>query len=336
MLLRSALTATAVLLAAFVGSGAHAQSAPVLYGLADASVARVKPLGGDGRWQLDSGSMTRSYIGFRATEDLGGGLRAVLKLESYVRTDTGEAGRSRGDAFWSRGANVGLSGAFGTTVLGRTVTPLYLATINYNPFGESLGFSPSARQWFGGAVIGDESWNNSVAYTNEGTGAPLLVNFAVNLLEDTPGQGRNVGLSAAYTSGPFSVVLVGERIKNSPLPLPAGFSSQKAYQIGATYDFKFARLYAQLGRLSTNAPLQPRAMLLQLGASVPLGNGLILVAYGRSQQRTTYSQITDHTTSLGYDYFLSKHTDIYLAALYEKSFNVSAGHAIAGGVRMRF
>ena len=90
--------ATAALAA---GSAARAQTA-VLYGLLDASGAHVKPVGGVSHWHLDNGDLQRTFIGFRGAEDLGGGLRAVFKLESYVRLDTGTVGRSDGDGFFSR------------------------------------------------------------------------------------------------------------------------------------------------------------------------------------------------------------------------------------------
>ncbi|MEO8081942.1 MAG: porin [Caldimonas sp.] len=339
-MLRSCLVAAVASLLCAAGFDAGAQNAPTLYGLLDASASRIRPLGGgDNRWQLDSGSMSGSFIGFRGSDDLGGGLRAVYRLESYVRVDTGSSGRNATDAFFSHDANVGLSGAFGTTVIGRNVTPLYLATIAYNPFGESFGFSPSTRQWYAGAVLGDRSWSNSLAYTNNATDAPLRLRLAANFLEDAPGSGRNVGGSAAYASGPFSVVLAGERIKNSPLPLPAGFRSQTAYMLGGTYDFGIVRVYAQAGRVRTHASVagsDSRTTLGQIGATLPLGNGVVLVAYGRSRMQTSLSRVTDEQASLGYDYFLSKNTDIYLAGLYEKTYQLSSGNAIAGGVRLRF
>ena len=45
---------------------------------------------------------------------------------------------------------------------------------------------------------------------------------------------------------------------------------------------------------------------------------------------------TNQIMSIGYDYFLSKSTDIYVAALYEKLSFVSSGNSIAGGVRVKF
>jgi predicted porin len=337
---RAALVAS---VACLCSAGAAAQNA-TLYGLLDASGSHVRDVGSDhSRWQLDSGNMQYSFLGFRGSEDLGGGLRAVFRLESYVSVDSGSAGRSATatDPFWAREASVGLSGAFGTTVLGRTESPLYRATANFNPFGESPLFSPSARQYFGarGAVIGDSRWNNSISYANNTSDAPLRINFGANLPEDqagVPGHQKNYGLSIAYITGPFAVVAAGEKIQNSAFAMPAGFDRQMAYQIGATYDFSFVRVYGQVGRVKTEADVDVQTILYQLGGAVPLGNSLILFAYGSSHIKTSVRAVTDKIGSIGYDYFLSKNTDVYVAAMFERLSFTSSGNAVAGGVRMRF
>jgi predicted porin len=330
----AAALATAATLASFE---APAQNL-VLYGLLDASASRSRPPGGDYRWQLDSGNMSRTYLGFRGNEDLGGGVRAVFRLESYFGIDTGMVGSRSGDAFFGRDANVGLSGAFGTTVLGRNVSPLYLTTITFNPFGESYGFSPSTRHYFGGAMVADRSWNNSVAYTNNPRD-PLRVHIVANAREVNDGvldNGHNYGISGSYLSGPFAVALAWEKIQNSALPVPTGFDQQIAIQASATYDFKLVRVYGQLGRIKTDAAVNTHTVIWQIGAAAPVGSGLILASYGASEAKTDSSQITDRIYSLGYDYFFSKNTDIYLAATYEKTYQTSSGNGVAGGVRFRF
>lgn len=330
----------AAAVALLCSAGAGAQTA-VVYGLLDASGARVKPIGGQSQYELDSGNLTRSFLGIRGSEDLGGGLRAVFRLETYVRVDSGAAGRFTGDAFWGRESSVGLSGAFGTSVLGRNASPLYLQTTAFNPFGEGFGFSPATRQYFGttGAMLSDTRWNNSISYTNNTTDAPLRVHFAANLPEEaarTPPPGRNFGTSVAYITGPFAVSFAVERIENTPLAIPAGFHRQTALQLGATYDFKFVRVYGQAGRVKTDADLDEKTTLYQLGAAVPISTGLILASYGQSHKSSRIMGATDRTVSLGYDYFLSKSTDIYVAALHEKMSFVSSGNSLAGGVRVRF
>jgi len=335
--IRIALVAAA---ASLCSLGVAAQNA-VLYGLIDASGSRSKEPGGSYRWQLDSGNLQRSFIGFRGSEDLGGGLRAVFRLESYLRVDTGSAGRNDTDPFWAREASVGLSGAFGTTVLGRTVTPLYLGTINFNPFGESPGFSPSTRQYFGsrGVVLGDTHWNNSLSYNNNPSDTPLRINVAANVPEEpagAPGSGHNYGGRVAYIRGPFAVTLAGQRVSNTPQATPSGFDHQDTVQLGATYDFTLVRVYGQVGRVKTNADLDEQTILYQIGLAVPIGNSLVLASYGNAHRKSSMLATTDRTGSIGYDYFLSKNTDIYVAAMLETLTFVSSGATFAGGVRMRF
>jgi len=337
-MLRSLLAAALATAAALGSLDARAQN-NVIYGLIDASGSYSRPPGGDYRWQLDSGNMSRTFLGFRGSEDLGGGIRAVFRLESYFAIDSGATGGYGGNAFWGRDANVGLSGAFGTTVLGRNVTPLFLTTITFNPFGESFGFSPSTRQYFGGAIVGDRSWNNSVAYLNNPRDK-LRVHIVANARETgSSGEvenGHNYGASVSYLSGPFAMALAWEKIQNSALPVPAGFDNQSVTQLSATYDFKLVRLYGQLGRIRTDATINTKHTLFQIGAAAPVGQALILVAYGNAQAKTEFSQITDRTYSLAYDYFVSKNIDIYVAAMHEKTFQLSSGNSIAGGVRLRF
>ena len=340
---RSLLVTVLAVVAAVSGLEVHAQSA-VMYGIADASAGRTKPVGGDSQWRLNSGDMTQSFLGLRGAEDLGGGMQAVWKLESYVNLDTGTDGRYKNDLFWSREAYVGLSGDFGTTVLGRNVTPLYNATVSFNPFGESNVFSPSARHYFGnsgvgGAILGDRTWSNSIAYNNSATRSPFRIAVIGNAEEQSPGSrstGRNYGGSIAYITGPFAATIAVEHIKNSDLFLPAGFDRQTAYQAGATYDFKFVRLYGQIGRVKTESDVDTTVVLYQLGAAIPFGSSLVLLSYGSAQTKTPFSQTTDRIGSVGYDYFLSKHTDVYVAASYETTYKLSSGNSVATGVRVRF
>ena len=336
-MMRSICASALVAGALFGARGAAAQTA-VLYGLLDASGSYIKPVGSDDHLlHLTDGNMQKSFIGLRGSEDLGGGLRAVYRLESYLRVDVGAAGRDFSDGFWAREASAGLSGSFGTTVLGRTPSPLWLAITSFNPFGESFGFSPTVRQYFGGAMLGDTRWDNSIWYTNNPRD-PLRVVFSANADETTPGDsnGHNLGLSISYVTGPFAATIVGETIRNSSQPLPPGFDRQTVVHGAATYDFQFVRVYGQAGQIKTEATEDTRTTSYQIGMAVPIGTGLILVAYGRQHISTPSISTTDRTTSIGYDYFLSKRTDIYIAAMYEKLSDASSGNSFAGGVRFKF
>jgi predicted porin len=62
-------------------------------------------------------SSNSSNIGFRGTEDLGNGLKAIFQCESSARVDNG------GDGFCTRNTHVGLSGNWGTIFYGQWDTP---------------------------------------------------------------------------------------------------------------------------------------------------------------------------------------------------------------------
>lgn len=83
-----ALAAIATLSAA---GAASAQSSVTVYGRMDASVGSNR-VNGVSTTQVFSGNLTTSRIGFRGTEDLGGGLKANFQLESALTVDDGTAG----------------------------------------------------------------------------------------------------------------------------------------------------------------------------------------------------------------------------------------------------
>ncbi|HDR8923048.1 TPA: porin, partial [Burkholderia vietnamiensis] len=118
-----------------LSAGAHAQSSVSLYGLIDTGIVYVNNAGGHSNW-LQSGSSTQNTVfGLKGTEDLGGGLHALFRLEQGFNLNNGSeafAGSMFGSQAW-----VGLEHErYGTLTLGRqfdvfndTVGPL---TSGYN------------------------------------------------------------------------------------------------------------------------------------------------------------------------------------------------------------
>jgi predicted porin len=336
------LAPTLALLAAFVASGAAAQSglpAPTIYGVLDASAGRFQEPGQRYVLGLSSGSMTQSYLGIRGGDDLGGGLSARFGLETYVGVDTGTAGRTATDAFWGRTAYVGLKGTFGTSLVGRLPNPLYTTTRLFNPFDESAAFSPAIRQWFGGTILGDSRWNNSVGYASpepEGSGWNWLVQYNAN--DGLPAStGHNVGGTLFYRSGPFLAAGTYERIRNGSTVVPAGFDHQTVVQLNASYELKWLRIYGQGGAVKTSAATSVHSHLYQLGGASPIGLGFLLVSYGHATTEPSgLPSSLRRTLSIGYDYFLSKNTDIYALAMNERVTGMSSANSLATGLRLRF
>jgi predicted porin len=103
-----------------------------------------------------------SNIGFRAAEDLGGGLRAFAQVESAVNFDNGT-----NSGFWgSRNSAVGLaSGAYGQFLLGQWDSPYKFSTLRFDPTGDTgiaaytgiLGGTGSVTAGQGGSTFAERA-----------------------------------------------------------------------------------------------------------------------------------------------------------------------------------
>ena len=316
----------------------QAQSSVIAYGLLDMSAGSFEPSGGPRVWRAENGGMTTSFFGVRGNEDLGGGLSARFALNSFLRADTGAAGRFDGDAFWARDAYVGLSGAFGTSLLGRNTTPLFVSTLLFNAFGDSYAFSPSIRQLFTPQLLpfyGDTGWNNSLSYSSNERGG-ISVQLMGNLGEGAPNAaGKNYSWGMRYFNGPLGASFTWQKARNGVFGVPDGFSAQTTWQLGLSYDLGLAKLFGQYAEVDTNATLDTRSKLWSIGATVPLGGGKVLAQYGRTDTDLAGEPSVD-TLSLGYDYELSKRTDVYGVYMNEKVSALSRGDTLAAGIRLRF
>lgn len=318
---------------------AWAQASVNVYGLLDMSVGQFQAAGAQKVWKADSGNMSTSYLGFKGSEDLGGGLRARFAIEHFIRLDHGAAGRFNGDAFWARSAYVGLQGTFGTTVLGRNTTPLFVSTLIFNALGDSFGFSPAIRQLFTPSLLpffGDTAWNNSLAYASP-TYNGWSVNVIGNVSEGAPGaNGRNIGGNVLYFNGPLSASAAAQQVKNGAFGTPPGWVDQETFQLGASYDLKAAKLFGQYTNVKTKATANSKTTIYGFGASVPVTElGRVIVQFNRAEAIDTATR-TETTMSVAYSVLLSKNTELYAVAMTDRVTGLTTGTTLATGMRLRF
>ncbi|HMQ17464.1 MAG TPA: porin, partial [Phycisphaerae bacterium] len=115
---RSVIVAALAVLAA----GSAAAQSVNIYGRLNATVERQKPANGDSQTVLQNNA---SRIGFKGSEDLGGGLTAGFQIEHGFNVDTG--GQSQG-AFWARQSEVFLgSRSLGVLRMGNFTSEAYYA-----------------------------------------------------------------------------------------------------------------------------------------------------------------------------------------------------------------
>jgi predicted porin len=348
------LLATAVS-AVIAAAPAHAQSSVTVTGLADAFVGSIRMAGAPGRVdQVGSGGLTTSWFGMRGVEDLGGGLAATFALTSFMRTDTGASGRFDGDPFFARDANVGLTGSLGSFRLGRATAPNFLPTILTNPFGDSFTFSPlvlhanvNTAAWSYRTSPSDTGWGNQVLYTTPNVGgltATLQYQFGEQLNTTGNDSKKNVGLSVLYFNGPWSATAYYERDQvsnpgnSSPLTtVVAGVAvpeTKKDWMVGGSYNPGFAKFFITYGGAKTEIA-DYDAKTTSLGVTVPVGAGSIMAAIARTKVEGSYEG-SRTTGSVGYDYFLSKRTDLYAVLMQDRITDRSHGNSFGLGMRHRF
>jgi predicted porin len=228
----AALASTAQAQTAAAPAPAAAPTSTVqVYGLMDMYVERrtnMSPDGGD-RWLVNSGGMNTSRLGFRGTEDLGAGLKALFQLEAEVVMDTGASG----SAFWGRQAWVGLEGGFGRLIAGRSYSSTYDFIIAFDPLGYAPNYSwATSAGAAGGGATGGARKDGMV------TGVSNMLKYRIGLgpvtlgamLAAGEGNGSKVyGLAANYAAGPLALAATWEQVE----AVPAG-DETTAVHVGAT------------------------------------------------------------------------------------------------------
>jgi predicted porin len=325
--------------------GAQAQSNVQVMGLADAYVGSMR-MAGDAvsKTAVGSGGMTTSWWGMTASEDLGGGLKANFALTGFFRIDTGETGRFTTDTMFSRDANVGISGDFGAVTLGRGKAPNFLPTIAFNPIGDSFTFSPlvlhanvslfNGTGW-GATTPSDTGWSNQIVYSTPNM-AGLKANIHYQFGEVATDNGKhNVGFNLMYAAGPLALTAFWERDQvSNPVPVAlAGGATRTDWMLGGTYDAAVVKGFLTYGKSSSDLASAATKTTTSLGLSAPAGNGKVLAAWAKT---TVDGGNTRDTVTVGYDYFLSKRTDLYAMLMNDQITNYESGNSLGLGVRHRF
>lgn len=268
---------------------AGAQAEVTIYGQLD--IGLLKDIGSEDK-EVATGSYSR--LGFRGSEDLGGGMKAFFGMEHRFFPDTGI---QDGDMFWKGYSKVGLSGAFGSVSLGRQYTAAFLMVQNKaDPFkGFTVAQVRDVAMRVGG--ITKVRVNNSIAYDYSAKGFQFGATVAEAAGNGTGVTDRPMSVAASYTGGPF---FVAAGIEN-----PAGEKDQQ-WNLVFGYTLGKVELTAGYADGRTNADVKARGYLL--GMNWAVGAGEIKAAWGSQRVGDT---TTAQKIGLGYQYNLSKRTAIY-------------------------
>ncbi|MBX3621743.1 MAG: porin [Rhizobacter sp.] len=291
-------------LAGFAGA-ASAQSNVTLFGIVDANFRQIDNNGTKVR-QLGTDGLASSRLGFRGTEDLGGGLKAGFWLETALNLDDGTINSS--GKFWHRRATVGLEGAFGEVRLGRDFAPTYTGISDFDAFGDTgVGKFSNLQSKLGGTVNTLGRLDNEVQYFLPSNLGGAYGNVAVAAGEGTVGN-KYVGGRVGYKTGGLNVGLAYGTTEAN-----AAADKYKIGTLGASYDFGMLRL---MGSATQMKFMSADENLITLGLHVPVGAGVIRASYVRadvSGGTTAGTRDADDASliALGYVHNLSKRTALY-------------------------
>ncbi|MBV8036055.1 porin [Roseateles sp.] len=281
-------------LAAISAAPAFAQSV-TLWGRLNTTVENQKIGQADRKTVMQNNG---SRLGFKGTEDLGGGLKAGFNLEHGLESDTGAA--TGGTTFWNRQSSVELSGSFGTIRLGSWFPDSYFSSVDrtsnhnhdtgtssdnlFSSFGfgartNKLGyFSPTMNGFnFIGSVragegTGPRGYDLSVNY--EVAGLHVAGTYAQNDKFAASNKRKAYGLEADYGFGPFLVTGYYQREEVD------GFRARDIGRVSAMYVVGQSEFHVNVGGTKAGSDAEFRK--------------------GGAKQFT-----------LGYNYNLSKRTKVY-------------------------
>lgn len=299
-------TLIALAVASAAASPALAEAPLTVYGVVDLGFVHDSDnvTGGGNRTGLDSGIQAGSRLGFRGTEDLGGGLSAIFTLEMGFAADTGAMTQG---ATFGRQAFLGLQSGWGRLTLGRQYTPYYLALSEVaDPFGGGLAGNAGNLMWDTGTRM-----NNAIIYTLPqwgGLNAELGYGFG-----ETQGDhqaGRNYSGSVGYTAGPFAVKLAHHGATDATASVRS-----RSTLLAGTYDLKVARIHLGVADNDDIADSEGRLREAHsrdwlAGIRLPFRRSNFILSYIRKDDRTASNQDAAQW-AVGYTYELSKRTDFY-------------------------
>ena len=314
-----------------IAGAAQAQSTVTLYGVADVYAGQKSTTVGGVKLKqtvIDSNGLNTSRFGFRGTEDLGSGLKAIFTMEAGLLLDTGAANNNGGGLF-SRQAFVGLSGNFGTATLGRQYTAFDALRASTNNSYDATYFATTGRVFNNGVADYASRASNSFAYAS-----PVYSGFSGAFVlaggEDKSAvvkASRNNSFHIKYANGPL---LVGYAYQNEKFN--AGSTSiaaltantqtgDRTYNLFAgSYDFGVAKITGGYNTAkqerSTPATSNGKDKEYQLGVSAPFGAATVAAGYSRSKSDTSSRRATGYSLLGTYD--LSKRTRLYAGGVSEK------------------
>ena len=325
---------------ATLGGAVSAQNVTI-YGILDASAVNTDN-GPYSSTEVNSGYLVSSRLGIRGEEDLGGGLKALFKLEGRLGFDNfgglgtsvaitnGTTATGQTSSIFNRDAYVGISGGFGEFALGTMESETSRIASAYNATGFNVGlFTAAYGSSF--AVLGDRM-ANAIRYST-----PSVMGLSAVFAGF---QGENkTGTSSTLNGSSFNGAMASLRYEMGALKVGVAQANRSAANgvaansqttagarakdttYGAMYDFGIAAVGLAKYNSAYTALANTGRSATMLTGSLPIdGKTRLFGSYGQLEEKAAglqYSASNDTSSTkakayyIGVNHELSKRTSIY-------------------------
>jgi len=321
-------------------ASAQTDSSVQMYGQVTAGVTMLNHQGpgeGSSLTYVGNNEFAMSILGFRGTEDLGGGMKALYRLEAGLTSNNGGQANPEPvgtQKLFNRQSYVGLNfGELGEVTVGRQFTAgvdRAIRTLDiYNLAGQSAKNTPTAL--FGvnkyGAAANptvnpayDNRSDSNVKYRLDVPSAGLQMGASFGFND---GAGRNYSLDVGQGNKDYQVGAMWERYE-APFQFANGTPTQDTYMLGGNFALGPTRIYisyldnkagtAIAAQAQIGSPKQ-EDKLWHLGARWTVQAGLDLTAALYSDKGTAINNVagrngTKTTWVASADYYFSKRTSV--------------------------
>lgn len=311
-------------------------------------------LSGDNATNTSGGfSSNSSRIGVKGKEKINDNLSIIYQYETSFDAGMNNKNTSNGGFAGQRNTFIGVTGNWGTVIAGRHDTPLKMMGRDYDLFNETIGDSRNilsgptvytgatpfvagttvltAANVPGGNVASDTNWDlrtpQTIAYVTPDLMGFKAVLAYVNNWNPTNtytaygDQNKAYSVSASYSIAGFGLDAAYEQHKKDANPSTLN-SDQSAYRIGANYSiagFKVLGLYQDIKNVAYTSESQKA---YGIGAAYTfMGANTIKAQYYKADDISNTSNTGGDLWAVGYDYKLSKQTNVY--AMYAQTSNSS-------------
>ncbi|TCK36448.1 putative porin [Paraburkholderia sp. BL8N3] len=341
-----------------IGAMAHAQGSVTLYGIIDAGVTYVTnaatATGHDDLFKYGDGVAQGSRWGLRGSEDLGGGMKAIFILESGF--SSGDGTFQQGGAEFGRQAYAGVTkDGIGSVTLGRqysfstdflganytmgSQTPAGNYAYHINDVDQLTSSRINNAIKFSSANFSGFTFGAMYGFSNQAgafAGSPTTTTAGTT----TQGSSSAYSFGLNYAAGPFGIgaAYTNIRFPNGATPAfsvsianvnTGGLRDLETYGVGTRYAIGSGLVWANW----THTKFEPVTAGTSTLNNYEIGGKYAFTAALSAGLGYTFSKLDDnfegkwHQVNGMVDYALSKRTDVYVLAIYQKA---SGSNTVAG------